>query len=49
MRRRKYKYTAYQETDAVFMFFDKMKKNNELDFNNCGTQNPEDVGRKNLM
>ena len=49
--RRKYKYTVFQETDdTLFMFFDKMKKkNNELNINNCSTQNPEDIWRKKVM
>jgi len=34
---------VFQETDTIFMFFNKMKKNNEHNFNNCGMQNPEDI------
>jgi len=33
----------FQETDALVVFFNKNEKNNELNFDTCGTQNPEDI------
>jgi len=40
--RRKYEYIVFQGTGTLFVFFIKMQKNNELNFNICGMQNPED-------
>ena len=46
---RKHKYTVFQEIGTLFMFSSKMKKNNKLNFDNCCTKNPEDIGHKELM